>query len=794
MHNYKINWVYYLIVLFSAGLCCAGCNSSTGTLKTIKFKVVLANNISADNVYLSGNNKTLGNWDANAVRMDKQSDSVWTKSLSFEEGLNLEFKITRGTWKSEAANADGWIFDNKKLTVKNDTIVSIFVENWKNSLYFRKVKPDYIIGDDKSIQLINNWKYHKGDNLNWGGGNINDSLWETVSSDLGIENMPKTGWENVGWFRTHLLVDSTLWNRTIALSMNQLGASEVYYNGKLIYSYGKVGHSESDFKPSSRSFWQEVKLDTRADHVFAVRYANYNRKTQSDLGYSPGFNIIITNLNSAFYTSVNEMRSSSIHQMVFTLIPLILSFLHLFLFVFFRKQKQNLYYAFCLLGFAGLTFFNYERFIVADPGILILLTRLNVQSGAVAIFFGLLTLMQVNYNGLPKRWLMYLGVFIAIIIAGFFNISPKITSGMIYTFFAFTLIEGIFAAFSKRTVNNKGNWLILGGFVVMNVFIILQLLIDFTVINNFFGTNQIYVYGMLGLVISMSLYLSYNFAYVNKDLESQLDKVKLLSEKAIEQERIAAGLEIERRLMEAENLRKTNELNSARDLQLSLLPKHVPELDYLDIACFMKTATEVGGDYYDFHVSDDNTITGVIGDATGHGLKAGNMVILAKGLFNTLVHEPDLLHIMNSFNHSIKQMNLHMLTMCMSLIRIKNNKIEYSSAGMPPLHIYRKNTGKVEQLLLKGMPLGAFYDFPYKKIEAEICKGDVILIMSDGLTEMFNNQNETYGMEKVVETFRNSAERPAEGIIQHIFDESKSWAGEARLADDLTILVLKIKG
>jgi serine phosphatase RsbU (regulator of sigma subunit) len=479
--------------------------------------------------------------------------------------------------------------------------------------------------------------------------------------------------------------------------------------------------------------------------------------------------------------------------MVFTLIPLILSFLHLFLFVFFRKQKQNLYYAFCLLGFAGLTFFNYEKYFVADSSMLILLTRLNVQSGAVAIFSGLLTLMQVNYNGLPKRWKIYLGVFIAIIIAGFFNISPKLTSSMIYIFFALTLIEGIFAAFSKRTVNNKGNWLILGGFVVMNVFIILQLLIDFSLINNFFGTNQIYVYGMLGLVISMSLYLSYNFAYVNKDLESQLDKVKVLSEKAIEQEHIAAGLEIERRLMEAENQRKTNELNSARDLQLSLLPKQVPQLDYLDIACFMKTATEVGGDYYDFHVSDDNTITGVIGDATGHGLKAGNMVILAKGLFNTLAHEPDLLHIMNSFNHSIKQMNLHMLTMCMSLIRIKNNKIEYSSAGMPPLHIYRKNTGKVEQLLLKGMPLGAFYDFPYQKIATDLCKGDVILIMSDGLTEMFNSQKETYGMEQVVETFRKSAEKNAEEIIQHIFDESKSWAGETRLVDDLTIVVLKIK-
>jgi len=784
---------YLLAFLSSACIIFCGCNISNGSWKTVKFKVILAKNLCSDNIYLSGNNKTLGNWDATAIKMDKQSDSVWTKSFSFEEGEKLEFKITNGAWKSEAANADGWIFDNINLTVNKDTTVLIYVENWKNNLYSRNVKPGYLVGFDKSIRLINNWKYHKGDNPDWGGENVNDSMWETVSSDLAIENTPLTGWKNIGWFRTHLSVDSSLWGKTLALSINQLGASEIYYNGKLIYSVGQVGNSESEFKPSSRHFWQELKLDAYKNQVFAVRYANYNWKTDSEIGYNPGFDIVLTNLNSAFYTSVNEIRSESIHQMVFTLIPLVLSFLHLFLFIFFRKQKQNLYYAVCLLGFAGLTYFSFERSIISNHVIILLFTRFNIQSGDVAIFFGLLTLMQINYNGLPKRWLVYLGIFISIIIAGFFNIPPKITSTLIYVFFTFTLIEGIFAVFSKRSVNNKGNWLIFTGFVVMNIFIILQLLIDFSFINNFLGTNQIYVFGMLGLVISMSLYLSYNFAYVNKDLELQLVKVKVLSENAIEQERVAAGLEIERRLIEAENLRKTNELNAARDLQLSLLPKQVPSLDNIDVACFMQTATEVGGDYYDFHVSEDNTLTAVIGDATGHGLKAGNMVILAKGLFYTLAHEPELLVIMNSINRAIKQMNLHMLTMCMSFIRINRNIIEYSSAGMPPLHIYRKSTGKVEQLLLKGMPLGAFHDFPYKKVTADLCKGDVILIMSDGLTEMFNAQNETYGIENILDSFRNSANKPAAEIIKDVFDKSQLWAGDTRLADDLTILVLKIR-
>jgi serine phosphatase RsbU (regulator of sigma subunit) len=377
--------------------------------------------------------------------------------------------------------------------------------------------------------------------------------------------------------------------------------------------------------------------------------------------------------------------------------------------------------------------------------------------------------------------------------SGFLNIPPRITSMFIYFSFTVTLAEGIIASIKTKDVSKKGAWIIFSGFIVMSISIVLQIFVDFVLENGFWGINQIYVYGMIGFIISMSLYLSYNFAYINKDLEWQLDKVKVLSKKTIEQERIAASLEIERRVMEAENLRKTKELESARELQLSLLPKEVPQLTDFEISCYMKTASEVGGNYYDFHATDDNTSTVIVGDATGHGLKASNMVILAKGLFNTLVHEQNLISIMDTFNRSIKQMNLHMLTMCMSLIRVRENKIEYSSAGMPPMLIYRNNTGEIEQFLLKGMPLGAFYDFPYKSLSTDISKGDVILLMSDGLVELFNRQKDIYGLENVIKSFKDSAKSPVEETIAHICKESTLWSGDAQLKDDITILAVKKK-
>ncbi len=75
-----------------------------------------------------------------------------------------------------------------------------------------------------------------------------------------------------------------------------------------------------------------------------------------------------------------------------------------------------------------------------------------------------------------------------------------------------------------------------------------------------------------------------------------------------------------KKFLQLENDRKTKELEEARQLQLSMLPKTLPQLPHLDIAVYMKTATEVGGDYYDFNVGMDGTLTVVIGDATGHGM------------------------------------------------------------------------------------------------------------------------------------------------------------------------------
>ena len=109
-----------------------------------------------------------------------------------------------------------------------------------------------------------------------------------------------------------------------------------------------------------------------------------------------------------------------------------------------------------------------------------------------------------------------------------------------------------------------------------------------------------------------------------------------------------------RQEIEAENERRAKELEEARNLQLSMLPKQVPQLPGLDIAAYMKPATEVGGDYYDFYVGEDGTLTAAVGDATGHGLRAGTMVTAMKSLFNTHAQERDITHIFKQSSGALK--------------------------------------------------------------------------------------------------------------------------------------------
>src|SRR5215510_12931012 len=248
-----------------------------------------------------------------------------------------------------------------------------------------------------------------------------------------------------------------------------------------------------------------------------------------------------------------------------------------------------------------------------------------------------------------------------------------------------------------------------------------------------------------------------------------------------------------RQEIEAENEQRARELEEARQLQLSMLPKRVPQLPHFEIAALMKTATEVGGDYYDFHLDADGALTIAIGDATGHGLKAGTVVAATKGLFNHLAGQPDLVATLDQTSRALKRMNMRSLFMAMTLVRLKGNHLQCSVAGMPPILIFRAATRTVEEIPLRGAPLGGLTDYAYRQAETILSVGDVVLLLSDGLPERFNAAGEMLGYERSKESLLANAHAAPQAVIEGLLQTSEDWAAGKAADDDMTFVALKMK-
>ncbi len=248
-----------------------------------------------------------------------------------------------------------------------------------------------------------------------------------------------------------------------------------------------------------------------------------------------------------------------------------------------------------------------------------------------------------------------------------------------------------------------------------------------------------------------------------------------------------------KRLLEAENARKTKELDEARNLQLSMLPKGLPQLPHLDIAVYMKTATEVGGDYYDFHVHPDGTLTVILGDATGHGMMSGMMVSIMKSLFMSDRSNKELKPFFENTNEALKDMQLGRLMMALTCIQIKVDRVITTNAGMPPLYVYRNRPDEVEEILINNMPLGAMKGIDYDVKEFTIESGDTLLMMSDGFAELKNDVEEIYGYKRALSNFKKIARKEPEEIVTYLKEEGKSWTNDKELEDDVTFVVIKVK-
>ncbi|MCI0697043.1 serine/threonine-protein phosphatase [candidate division KSB1 bacterium] len=125
---------------------------------------------------------------------------------------------------------------------------------------------------------------------------------------------------------------------------------------------------------------------------------------------------------------------------------------------------------------------------------------------------------------------------------------------------------------------------------------------------------------------------------------------------------------------------------------------------------------------------------------------------------------------------TFKELGLRQMFMAMTVAKFRGNQMHVAAAGMPYTLVYRAASRSVEEIELKGMPLGSFSAFPYQEKVLSLNPGDTVLFMSDGFTEMFNTQNELLGEERAKELFQAAAEKSPQEVIAHLNRASKAFS------------------
>ena len=148
---------------------------------------------------------------------------------------------------------------------------------------------------------------------------------------------------------------------------------------------------------------------------------------------------------------------------------------------------------------------------------------------------------------------------------------------------------------------------------------------------------------------------------------------------------------------------------------------------------------------------------------------------------------------LNSCSHTIKQMKLKNLYMALMLVKINGHRLTMSSAGIPPLLIYRKETNTVEEYKIKGMPLGAVESYPYETVEIDLNTGDTVILMTDGLLELFNKDKDSFGEERLKEIILQNSGEPVNEIVNKLFLAGEEWMKENKQNDDITFVVFRLK-
>ena len=313
---------------------------------------------------------------------------------------------------------------------------------------------------------------------------------------------------------------------------------------------------------------------------------------------------------------------------------------------------------------------------------------------------------------------------------------------------------------------------------------------------------------LLHKLLTKPLYLvtkeTASFARHKGELSGRLRKIKGRSEiatlaRAVEQMSVDMNRYIhDLTQTTAEKERLSAELDVATQIQANMLPRIFPPYaDHPEIELFasMVPAKEVGGDFYDFFMTDSDHFAVVVGDVSGKGVPAALFMVVAKTLLKNIgLQEKSPARIFEKVNEQLCEGNDAGLfvTCWMGILTISTGELVFANAGHTAPVIF--HGGKVEYLTVKpNLMLAGMPGMRYADHCTRLSPGDRIFVYTDGVTEATNSHNELYGEHRLILCMADRRSLSAKELLEAVRDDVNRFVGDAPQFDDITMLELSLK-
>lgn len=245
------------------------------------------------------------------------------------------------------------------------------------------------------------------------------------------------------------------------------------------------------------------------------------------------------------------------------------------------------------------------------------------------------------------------------------------------------------------------------------------------------------------------------------------------------------------------NKKLQSELNMARKLQCSLLPKQQPE-DKIDFSYIYKPCEALGGDFLDIFKIDDEHMGIYIADVSGHGVPASMLTVFLRSSINKSILSPAaaLKQLYEDFNRNYYDQDLY-ITVFYAIINTRNTSLVYSNAGhnVSPV-LFNQDSKRFDLLRVSGIPISDWVDNPvYSDKSISIEKGDRLFMYTDGIVELRNDKNEQFGEERLLNILLGEKTSPSM-TLDRIIDSASEFAHIENfdtILDDITMVLLEMK-